>query len=179
MIDSKGQTYNRIVVLDTSFLIDYSEGHHWTLEPFNLINQPDSMVVIPQDVEYEYARLIGNTTHSQDPNDKPRNIFELLKLRRYATYTEALRKALAEKLDHKIEYLNQRHSSLSRTDKTLVQAAYDIAREGEEVSVVSGDRGIIDQVENLNLEYHLNIDRHSPHQTAILKSKSEFVFSPD
>lgn len=148
--------------MDTSFLIANSQGYYWTLEPLNLLKQPDSRVVIPRGVEHEYRKLMSDSTRVQIPGGTFKDIFELLDIREFGIYVGNLREALAEKLAQEVEYLQHKHKPLSLTDKTLVQAAYDFAREGEAVAVVSSDKGILDKVESLNYKDKLWIDRYSP-----------------
>jgi len=168
--------YQRVVILDTSFLIAYAQGHHWTIAPFNLLAIQDSMVIIPQGVENEYARIMSNGKPKlQQASNEANDVFELIRGQRCYTYLDGLREVFAQKLDRDIAYLNHRHSPLSIVDKTIVQAAYDMSLEGMSVSVASADRGIIDQTENVNLEHNISIDRHSPWRPPTQHEGLEFL----
>jgi len=177
MVGEVQQEVIRRIIPDTSFIINYSQGQYWTLEPFNAIRQPNSTIVIPRGVGDEYDRFMTQKRLGPDKHNGYDEIEKLFNLTQFTIYRDSLRQTLSEKLDQEIEYLGHRQRSLSRTDKTIVQAAYDYAKSGLTVAVVSSDRGIIDQVGNICDEENLDIERFSPWRIPVAQPNIDHLVS--
>jgi rRNA-processing protein FCF1 len=160
--------YARALVLDTSFLIARAQGHYWTFEPFDLLKNQNSAVVIPEGVDREFKNLMKDRTRQiEAPNRDDMDIFGVLKQEDFVSYDAELQETLAQRLEHEPEYYGNRHKPLSHVDKTIIQATLDVVDGGIPVAVVSGDEGIINQVQEINLRDRLDIENYSPWRAPI------------
>lgn len=152
-------------VLDTSFLIDFSEEMLWaSLVKKNIDNRDraTSTILVPKGVEreYDYNREIGKTDNFGIPIPFD-GIESLLEVDGISIYRKRLNKALSAKLDEEPPN-SHKPRPLTRTDKKVVQAAVECAKEGKPVAVASADKGIVDRLDQIAWEKNLSIDIYSP-----------------
>jgi len=134
------------IVLDTSFLKGYADGQFWTTVTYHRLQEPGVRVVIPQGVEQEFRGLMhGVKQEFGQGDDEVQRIQQSLGIKDAISYTNRLRHALSSKLEERIMWGGKEHTALDYTDKTVVQAALELAHSGK-VVVSSADRGIVAQV---------------------------------
>ena len=146
-----------IVVLDTSFFVDRKSWEYWT----EWMEEPSGFrLVVTSSVPNEFAHLVerrkelSNSFVTGPTLEKSHINTEM--------YDKPLRKDLEGILELGKQFFMQRGNPLSRTDKLIVQAAYDFAREGKKVSVATADKGIHDAISNLNDTENFNVGLYSP-----------------
>ena len=151
-----------VIVLDTSFLIAYRQQQFWTLEAFCDLKRPETNIVIPQGVGGEYNRLMNCSSGYIDEKTAYGPIAELLGIDNLESYRGNLRAALSSKLDQCVDAWGNKHGTLSRTDKTVIQAVTAYAQHGDSVSLASSDWAIVAEVEKFELEDKLEVTKFSP-----------------
>ena len=168
---AKGVTF----VLDTSYLVDCSQGQYWTMGSFHAITRPESRILIPSGVEAEIKRVILSETGSN--GDPFGYLGRIAKKGEILVYEERLRGLLSQKLDENEDVWGIKHRPLSRTDKTIVQAAYDLASQGEIIEVVTADFAIVAQLEKISLEENLDIPVCSPWRKPVRQVSIDLLVS--
>lgn len=146
-----------VVVLDTSFFVDNKSWEYWT----EWLDEPENFLLV------HVSSVPNEFEHLMKKRNELGNSFvtgPTLERRRLDTkqYDRPLRQDLEEKLRICQQYFEQRGSTLSRTDKLIIQAAYEFAREKKQVYVATADKGIHDAISNLNDADNLSIGLYSP-----------------
>ena len=153
------------LVLDTSFLIDLSKEMLWARLVKKIIDNmgtPTPTILVPKGVEceYDYNRGIRKTDNFGIPIPFD-GIESLLEVNSISIYRKRLNEALSAKLDEELPNPHKPRP-LTKTDKEIVQAAVECAKEGNPVAVASADKGIVDRLDKIAWEQNLSIDVYSP-----------------
>jgi len=162
MVNEAQEQKAHYIILDTSFLISYRQNQFWTGDAFHDIKSPGTNVVIPRGVEAEYDRIMGISASHNDSGGIYKSIANLLSIERLFAYKDNLRETLSSKLDQCVDAWGRPHGTLSKTDKTIVQAVTDYLKHGDSVAVASSDWAIVAEVESIEFENNAEIPSFSP-----------------
>jgi len=166
-------------VLDTSFLIGLAQHQYWAINSLPNIKRPETNVVIPNGVEYEYDMLLNDSVRRLHERLDHKPISKLLGIEKTISYEDELREALSTKLDQCVDAWGRPHGTLSRTDKTIVQAVTDYLHMGYSVSVASADWAILAEIESLELANNVSINRFSPWRKPAVNKPLDLLIAGD
>jgi len=160
------------LVVDTSFLFDMALEELWALRVKRSIQENVTHVIVPSGVEYEYdKRSLEGKTDDYGVLIPPDSIEDLIWKKKISIYSKTLNRSLSESLDEKTETFyktprplsgKSRPISLSKTDKSVIQATLDHARGGKRIAVASADYDIASQIDSRCDVENLEIQNSSP-----------------
>lgn len=163
------------LVIDTSFLLHAPLMELWTGRVSNVIQENKTHVIIPKGVEDEYhSQFQQGVTDNFGVSVPYFSIDDLVENKDISIYNRMLDVLLSRELDKMPEEyyrtprpLSRRSNltALSRTDKSVVQAVLDYAREGRKVGIASADYSILSRVDGISDEENLGIQTYSPWST--------------